>query len=79
MSAFSWKRTLGMLAFGLALIGVWFSLLVNVALDEITRGSMVFFHATQLELVLATFVMLLGASIASIQVAAIIEELFGAH
>lgn len=77
MREFSWTTTLASLGLGALLIGGWLTILVSVALNEISRGTMVVFHFSEILFALATLGMLAGVGLLAIQVAVIVDHVTG--
>lgn len=72
---FRWGATLGWVALSLVCIGVWVSMLGSIIVHEITRGSVTLLEPTEKMLVGASFVMLFGVVLLSIQIVAIVTHL----
>ena len=80
VAKFNWRRTLAFIVVALLLIGAWLAGLASEALITITRGSFTLFEPTNTYMVVATFAMLLGVVLLSIQVASILEHVIkGKH
>lgn len=72
---FNWKTTLFSLAAGAFLIGIWLFTLASIAVATFTRRAVILYEPSEIEIVGATFLMLLGVVITSIQIAGILEQL----
>lgn len=73
---FNWQVTLLFVLLSGMLIGVWLFTLAAIAIETFTREEVVLFHPSEAAIVVATFLMLLGVTLLSIQIARILEHLF---
>ena len=74
-AAFQWRTVIKWTVFSGLCVSVWLFGLVNIALNEITRGRFVLFHPSQLYIAGSTFLMLFAVVIISIQAVAVVNHL----
>ncbi|MBI2854533.1 MAG: hypothetical protein HYX87_06405 [Chloroflexi bacterium] len=75
LAAFTWRKTIAYAVLALASIGVWISMLASIAIAEMTRGELVLFRPSSAAILVATFLMLAGVVLLSIQIVSILNLL----
>lgn len=75
MRKFNWPTTLATLVVAAVMVGTWLALQLPISIATITRSALLLYEPSDIQLVGATFVMLGGLSLMSVQVVAIVEEL----